>query len=664
MFVLPSYGQTYSHIISNVTENTEDSIVFQHCIDSIAKYVYLDSRKIKPYMDLAEDLISNESKLSNRQLLDFEFQRIYNEYNYNNTLGVYKIIERNRDKLNLNGITQKQKNHFNYLDAYTLLTLGEVDSAQEKFYELLDFASQNKDTSLMLQNLSSLGRLLGLQGDTENAEQFFFKFNALIPKHKTTHRAAFYSELIQLYIGSRQYDKAEQYNELALEFADSLNLVDLQVDFLLQKVSISLEKGNPTLAIDAYKEARKIAETIDNQNYLERCMIAYARILDYKNQYGESLAVYEQFINKARSEKIPQSELLDYLKSASKIAHKKGDFKKAFQYTTKANEISDSLFIEEQKEKSQYLQIKFDADKKQKDNELLSSEILRQKTQNRLLYSLAALFLVSSLFLFFAFYQKKNYNSLLESEVKDRTGELEVANQSLQILNTELRDLSYALSHDLKEPIITLVQFCQLAREEVESSSLSSQETLVKYLDFIDSNGGRLKLLIEGISDFQSINFHVKEQYELVDLEAVMQSIIDSIILYIEERNAVVSFKDLPKIHSNESLLFFLFKNLIENGIKYNKSDVPTIDIDYEKIDNFHVFNVRDNGIGIDPVFHDRVFGLFNRLNIRDEYKGSGLGLNIAKKTAEKLDGSIHIAKSEPDKGSCFQVRLPIIKAT
>ncbi len=284
LYVLPSYGQTYDNIISTISENTPDSTVFQHCIDSIAKYVYLDSRKMKPYMDAAEEMLSNESELPNRQRLEYVIQLIYDEYNYNNSLGVFKIIESNREMLKLEGIPQKQKNQFKFLEAYSLLTLGQIDDAQEVFYELLNIATVNKDTSLMIQSLSSLGKLFGEQGDIENAEKYSFQFFELIPENKTTHKATYYSELVQFYIDSELYDKAQHYNQVALQLADSLDLMDLQLDFLLQSVYISLEKDNPALANKSYQEARKVQEILDNPNYLMRCRIAYANILEYKNQ--------------------------------------------------------------------------------------------------------------------------------------------------------------------------------------------------------------------------------------------------------------------------------------------------------------------------------------------------------------------------------------------
>ena len=280
LFTLRGYGQNYKKIIPSLPETTHDSIIFQHCIDSITKYVYLDSRKIKPYMEAAEEILKNESALTSRHKLDFDIQRIYNEYNYNNNLGVLKIIESNREMVKADGILKSQKKQFKYLEGYTLLTLGEIDNAQEIFYELLDIATANKDTSLMMQSLSSLGKVFSEQGDFANAEKYSLDYYALIPQNKLTHKATFYIELVQLYFDNKQYDKADFYNKKALNLADSLDLVDFHIDFLLQKVSICLVKDDVAQAKAAYRKARDIEKNIGNSHYLKRCMIAYATILN------------------------------------------------------------------------------------------------------------------------------------------------------------------------------------------------------------------------------------------------------------------------------------------------------------------------------------------------------------------------------------------------
>lgn len=663
LLVKHSNGQNYSSIIFTASENTADSVIFQNCLDSIIKYVYLDSRKIEPYTKICDQMLNQPTELSNRHRFEYVIQRIYNEFNYKNILGVLEIIETNRKMLDEEGVLPEQKNQFKYLNGYTLLLIGEVGTAQEVFFELLDHAKEKRDSSLMMQSMSSLGKLFGMQNDFVSGEKYTLEFLKLIPEDKPVHKVNGYFELIRLYLESKQIDKAEYYNQVALHLVDSLSLVDFQVDFLLQKVSISLEKDKPDIAMDAYRKASMVANEIGNPNYQQLCKLSYAEILEFQKRYGEALSLFEQSIKDNEEGEVVLTELLAYYQSASKIADKKGDFEKAFRYILKANELGDSLSTEEQKAKSKFLLIKFDAEQREKENALLSAQILQKQSQNRFLYAVIALFLIATLFLIAAFFQKRNYNKLLESEVSNRTIELENANKSLQNLNIQLREFNNILSHDLKEPLRSIVGFSEMATRELSSVNGIQSDRVIKYLDYVKKGGKQLNVLIDDVSQFQSISEPLPEDLKLVDVNLVIESILESIQYLLQDKEVVVKFENLPRIYSYNTLLFLIFKNLIENGIKFNNSSKPTILIKYEQSDDFHVFLVQDNGVGIAPKYHDRVFGMFKRLHDRRVYEGSGLGLNIVKKIVDKLGGSVGIIESDENKGSLFQVSLPILKA-
>lgn len=658
LLVNTSYSQNYSNIISGTNENTADSVIFQHCIDSIEKYVYLDSRKIEPYFDVCKQMLEHGAELSNRHRFDYIMQTIYNEYNYNNTLGVLQIIESNREMLSWDDVLPVQKNGFKYLTGYTLLSMGEVESAQEIFYELLEIGTQKKDTSLLVQSLGALGKLFIAQNEFDDAEKYTLEFIKTIPDDLHLHKVNAYVDLIDLYIKSKQVGKAENYNNLSLHLVDSLDLKDLKVDFLLQKVTINLEKGKVDIALNTHKEALAAAKAIGNPIYEQECVLSYADILEYQNRHQEALELYDQFIKDSEMNDATQTELQSYYESASRVAHKSGSHEKAFRYITQANQIADSLFVKEQKDKSQYLRIKFDADQKEKENTLLNARILQEKSQKRFLYALVALFCLFTLFFFLAFLQKRKYNRLLESEVENRTKELVTTNKLLNTTNIELNDLTYSLSHDLKEPLLTVVKFSELAINELPKDNNAKKTHLAEYLNYIIKNGKRLQALIEDIAIFQSVEGPVYDKLISVDINKIIASVNTEINSH--ESGIIVS-NHLPIIQSYETHVFLIFKNLIENGLKYNKSQTPNVHVSYEQKNGFHTFFFKDNGIGIDPQYHDRAFGMFRRLQNRKDYSGSGLGLNIVQKLCNKLGGKVEIVKSNTNEGSIFQVKLPIV---
>lgn len=141
---------------------------------------------------------------------------------------------------------------------------------------------------------------------------------------------------------------------------------------------------------------------------------------------------------------------------------------------------------------------------------------------------------------------------------------------------------------------------------------------------------------------------------ESVNLNETIGNIESAIAGTLEEKKAKIEItKPLPIIEGNQSTMFSLFKNLIENGIRYNENHKPTIKIDYQKKDKEYLFSVQDNGIGIPSTYHSAIFGMFKRLQSKDEYEGSGLGLAHCKKIIETLGGEIWV-RSEQGEGATF----------
>ncbi|MEL6255126.1 MAG: ATP-binding protein, partial [Bacteroidota bacterium] len=126
----------------------------------------------------------------------------------------------------------------------------------------------------------------------------------------------------------------------------------------------------------------------------------------------------------------------------------------------------------------------------------------------------------------------------------------------------------------------------------------------------------------------------------------------------LKERNANFTFANLPDVHSYWTPLFLTFKNLVENGIKYNESDSPEVKIDYREEKHEHVFFVTDNGIGIPKDHFEKVFEAFKRVSPHGKYKGSGLGLSISQKMVREIEGDLLI-KDSSSTGTQFEIRFP-----
>ena len=232
---------------------------------------------------------------------------------------------------------------------------------------------------------------------------------------------------------------------------------------------------------------------------------------------------------------------------------------------------------------------------------------------------------------------------------------LQKRTDELLVSNNELERFAHMASHDLKTPLNNIISFSLLLEEEL---SKYKNEAAHQYFNFIKEGSQKMLTLIKDILEF-SVNSSDKTNDEFIDLNELLDSIKSSISFYINSNNAeVVSLQQLPIMKANKTKAYLLFKNLIENGIKYNKSAKPKVTISVIEKKDRMVFKIKDNGIGISPKYQEEIFQMFTRLHNSFEYEGTGLGLALCKKIVNELDGEIRLA-SIPKNGSEFIVDFP-----
>jgi signal transduction histidine kinase len=233
--------------------------------------------------------------------------------------------------------------------------------------------------------------------------------------------------------------------------------------------------------------------------------------------------------------------------------------------------------------------------------------------------------------------------------------ELKDLNEKLKLSNVELERFAYIASHDMKTPIRNIISFLNLTERRAKSE-LSPE--LREYIDYASKSAKELNRLIEDILDYSRVT-KTETHFKAIDLNQIMNQVSDSLTSQNAYQHVKVEFEQLPVFKAESSQMTQLFQNLIENGLKYNQSEFPKVKVKYQFENQKHFITVEDNGIGIEKDYFNTIFEMFKRLNNRDQYEGTGMGLAICKKIVERYNGNIWI-ESEPDSGSRFHISFPM----
>lgn len=257
----------------------------------------------------------------------------------------------------------------------------------------------------------------------------------------------------------------------------------------------------------------------------------------------------------------------------------------------------------------------------------------------------------------------QDLNFELEKKVKERTetllkreATLEKQNKKLQNQNKELEQFTYIASHDLQEPLRSLISFSELLEKEFIGKLGENGEF---YINFISKSSKRMQLLVKGLLDYSRIGREKK--LAEIDCNQIIKDVLSDMMITIKESNAEITVSDLPHLKGYETEIRQLFQNLVSNALKFRKKDVaPKIKIFAQKKEDDWLFSVQDNGIGIEENNKQKLFVIFKRFNNREEYEGTGIGLAHCKKIVELHGGTIW-ADSKFGEGSSFYFTIPIL---
>ncbi len=529
-----------------------------------------------------------------------------------------------------------------YSEIYSYLEYGKLREAEQKMieYEDLTDKSDPQQLSYYLDTYAVFKRKAGDYKDASEALKTFAEAAEKIEDKRflvtaLSRNAEFYL------VDSLNYEDSRLYAAKALKVVKDANLHQHKQHILLQLAQAIYKLNDISEFNEIYSQISKDSFAVANK-IIHKDYYTFSGDIQYdQGNYEKACKDYRKAVQYLETSDFSTMELLT--EKIEKCYVKLNDFRSAFVYSTRLNVLKDSLYNVQNVKAVRYFESKLEFKDAQTEKIKLENKIYAQKRSTIFIGFFSSLILLSLLF----------YNRLLDEKVKLRTVALNVKNQELEESLEELSQFNYIASHDIKEPMRVVSSVTGLIEKKLLKED---NDKYSKEFGMVKNSINQLYNLIEDLSQFLDFKANAIA-HESIDTNKLANQVKLMLGEVTQDVNGRVEIEPLPEIISSNSLLTVIMKNLIENGLKYNVSQTPTVRVGYVENPNRHIFTFEDNGIGIDKKYHEYIFQMFKRLESREK-KGSGLGLGLVSKAVEKLGGEISIS-SAPKVGSTFTISLP-----
>lgn len=591
---------------------------------------------LKKYLSLVQSTNQEDTqKLAGQALISKAYQAIGK---YREAYGMYmktlKIREALQDTI---GIIQ---NHYDI--GVNFFHQKNYAQARKWYLQALDLAKDLNQSRIIYDCLAGMTALERDRGNHEEAIKWGIKALIIVDSLDYKEgRAYVFQNLGSCYVAIGEIDKGLAKIEESIILKRELNNFWGLTESLITAAEVYQSQGRIQDAEDALQEALEITQIMGSNTRQAEVKEKIAHFYFNTNRPKEAFLLLEEYV------------LMRDTMYSNNLLVEIG--KRQNQYKLNQQESQIKSLIGEQKLAAQEDQI---------------------HTLTLRIYGLMGLFLLIAAITFF---HKYNTHSQLNKELQvknevlalqqkqleaqaaileEKNQEIEAANKGLIESNQQLQSFTSVASHDLKEPLRMISSYTQLLRRKY---SHAFDERGLEFMNFIVDGTDRMYQLLEDLLNYSKVN-KGNLQKEPVVLGDVFHLTLQNLRTQIQSNQALIHLPNqtLPTINGIQTQLIQLFQNLLSNAIKFKRSDVhPIIHIQVTQNNNEYLIQIKDNGVGIRPEDHERVFEMFTRLHTRSEYDGTGIGLATCKKIVESHQGRIWL-ESSFSHGSTFYITFPV----
>ena len=449
----------------------------------------------------------------------------------------------------------------------------------------------------------------------------------------------------------KKYDEAIAILEKAIALCQAVGDKATIANTSVMMASIYAEMGDFDNAKKYYQKGAELMSQTSDIDVMD-LSYGYGKLYLKLGEYDKAIAYLEKSMNIAiRFDK--KSALQRTYECMSEALEMKAEHKKSLVFVRKALVLRDSIFSEENTKRVAEAQFKYDVTQSEEDVKRIKS---RQFYILSISISLLLCLFIAFLFYFLRSKSQKNKFLLEKTDMLTETTRIiEAKNRQLEESNEILRQFAFASAHDLKEPLRSINSFVNILQKRYLKDAPTEAH---EYMGFVTTGVKRMESLLNALLEFSSVLTEENVAHKNNDISLVLKGAFYHYQNIIEEKKAVIRYPSVfPQILMNEAHLKQIMFNLVHNALKFSKEEAK-IELGYALSENEFILSVKDEGIGMDASYGDKIFKLFQRLDRVTHKESAGIGLTICKKIMDKYEGRIWF-ESVVNEGTTFYIAFP-----